>query len=70
MTQAHHCKCDQVSRCSIFVHPSSQVQDAINKLIDTMAEFDETSGSISTLFFKSLHPGGVFTSLTSKGREV
>ena len=64
--EAHHCNCSRVTRCSIFTHPSIKVQEALNNLMDTMAEFDDESGSSSTLVFESEHPQGIFTSRTSK----
>ena len=66
MGTAHWCKCSQVTQCGIYVHPSSQVQDALNTLVNSMTKFDEATGSSSLLFFKSLHHDGVFTSLTLK----
>ena len=64
---AHHCRCDAVARCTIFVHPSMQVQAALNHLVDAMAEFDEATGARSVLVFHSCHMDGVFTSVTRHG---
>ena len=64
MALPHRCKCSQVTRCDIYTHPSSKVQGVLNELMDAMAEFDDETGSSSTLSFNSFHPTGVFTSLT------
>lgn len=63
---AHHCNCKHVTRCNIFTHPSSKVQVALNNLMDAIAQFDDASGSSSTLSLESLHSTGIFTSTTYK----
>ena len=65
---AHHCRCDDVSRCAIFAHPSTTVQAALNKLVDAMAAFDADTGACSVLILHSIHAAGVFTSVTRQGR--
>ena len=65
---AHCCRCHEVSRCTIFVHPSSIVQAALNQLVDAMAAFDEATGACSVLILHSIHAAGVFTSVTRQGR--
>ena len=60
----HQCRCSAVARCDIFTHPSSEVQAALNTLMDAMAEFDDATGSFSTLSFTSVHSEGKFTSVT------
>lgn len=67
---AHHCRCDKVSRCRIFTHPSSIVQAALNQLMDAMATFDEDTEACSTLVFCSTHPAGVFTSVTRQAEKT
>ena len=64
---AHHCRCDEVSRCTIFTHPSPAVQAALNGLMDAMAAFDDATGACSSLVFRSTHAAGVFTSVTRQG---
>lgn len=64
MSQSPHCNCSNVTRCTIFTHPSSRVQTALNNLMDIMAEFDDISGGSSVLSFESVHPTGTFTSIT------
>ena len=68
-TDAHHCRCEAAARCSIFVHPSSIVQAALNQLVDAMAAFDEETGACSVLVLHSTHAAGVFTSVTRQGEE-
>jgi len=65
MSVPHRCRCSHVSRCGIYVHPSPVVQDALNALMDVMADYDKATGSISTLSFESQHNDGIFTSLTT-----
>lgn len=67
---AHHCNCNHVARCTIFTHPSRPVQTALNNLMDIMAEFDDISGSSSILLFESIHPAGVFTTMTWKESTI
>ncbi len=62
----HQCNCSKVSRCQIFVHPSAEVQSALNTLMDVMAKFDDDTGSQSTLIFTSEHSDGTFSSITSQ----
>ena len=64
---AHHCRCDDVAGCVIFVHPSSIVQAALNQLVDAMSEFDEATGACSVLVLHSTHAAGIFTSVTKQG---
>ena len=66
---AHHCRCAAVSQCTIFVHPSSIVQAALNQLMDAMAAFDAETGACSVLVFHSTHAAGVFTSVTRQGER-
>lgn len=66
MALAHHCKCTQVTRCSIYNHPSAKVQAALNNLMDVMADYDGDIGNSSYLLFTSRHETGIFTSETYK----
>jgi predicted RNA-binding protein with PIN domain len=70
MILPHHCRCNHVSRCGIYNHPSKQVQAALNNLMDVMAEYDDESGSCSILSFETQHAEGVFTSVTENVRNV
>ena len=36
----HFCNCTAVTRCNIFIHPSPKIQQALNTLMDLMADFD------------------------------
>ena len=65
---AHHCRCDRVARCALLAHPSPTVQAALNELVDAMAEFDTETGSTSVLVFHSIHPAGIFRSVTRQGK--
>jgi hypothetical protein len=38
---AHYCKCHKVERCSIFVHPSEEIQKTLNQLMDLIKYFDD-----------------------------
>ena len=66
---SHHCNCNNVTRCSIFVHPSKVVQSALNNLMDAMAAFDDSTQSKSLLVFKSEHNNGVFLSITKQSKS-
>lgn len=62
----HSCNCNKVSRCGIFVHPSSKVQSALNNLMDAMAEYDDLENASSLLIFESNYQSGIFKSITKK----
>jgi hypothetical protein len=64
--EAHHCRCDSVTQCGIFTHPSGEVQNALNVLMDAMMKFDSITNSKSVLTFESRHPTGVFSSITTR----
>lgn len=65
----HTCNCDKVSRCSIFIHPSKEVQYALNNLMEVMAVFDDSTESKSILIFKSMHSEGIFLSITRQAKS-
>ena len=60
----HHCRCNNVTRCHIYTHPSSEVQEALNNLADALARYDDETGSSSILSFTSRYDSGIFTSIT------
>ena len=64
---SHHCRCDAVTRCTVFTHPSLRVMTALNRLVDEMAAFDAETGARSRLVFESIHAAGVFSSFTHPG---
>ena len=69
ISDAHYCKCSKVERCQIFVHPSSEIQDALNRLMDLIKDYDEGSGSSSVIALQTVHKSGVFTSITKNTRS-
>lgn len=66
LNKPHTCHCNEVSKCSIFIHPDKDVQLALNNLMDAMAKFDDSTKSKSILRFKSVHPDGTFSSITKQ----
>jgi len=64
--EAHHCNCKNVNKCAIYTHPSTEVQLALNALMDAIAFFDDTTNSKSILILHSEHKNGVFHSITER----
>lgn len=66
MYKSHQCNCEIVHKCKIYVHPSNDVQEALNVLVEVLTKYDETTGSKSVLAVRSKYPGGIFTSVTHR----
>jgi hypothetical protein len=62
----HYCTCDSPHKCNIHIHPSQKVQNALNVLMEAMAEFDDSTSANSYLYFKSEHKDGEFESITQQ----